>query len=166
MNETAGAIMDAAEARIRRDGYGGFSFREIATDIGIKSASVHYHFPTKEMLAASVAHRYTDRFFEALDERITAGDDIVGACRQVFRTAFSRDGKMCLCGALGATSQGLAPEIKAEVKRFFRCGIDRLVKEGLSRNDAVRVFATLEGAMLTANVLEDPSLFEDGTAAL
>ncbi|WP_157628311.1 helix-turn-helix domain-containing protein, partial [Ensifer sp. BR816] len=46
--------MDAAEERIRRAGYSGFSFREIAADVGVKSASVHYHFPTKERLAAAV----------------------------------------------------------------------------------------------------------------
>jgi TetR/AcrR family transcriptional repressor of nem operon len=61
MTEMRNAILDAAEARIRRGGYSGFSFREIAVDVGVKSSSVHYHFPTKEMLAAAVARRYTDR---------------------------------------------------------------------------------------------------------
>jgi TetR/AcrR family transcriptional repressor of nem operon len=166
MSETAGAILDAAEERIRRAGYSGFSFREIAADVGVKSASVHYHFPTKERLAAAVARRYTDRFFEAVDHRLALGDDTVQAWRQVFRGALHRDGKMCLCGALGATSQDLASEVRDEVKRFFLLGIERLVKGGLSRDTALHVLATLEGAMLTANVLDDPSMFENGTAAL
>lgn len=166
MNETAGAIMDAAEGRIRRAGYGGFSFREIAADVGVKSASVHYHFPTKEKLAAAVARRYTDRFFEAVDHRSALGDDVVQAWRHVFSAALRRDGKMCLCGALGATSQDLADEVRDEVKRFFVLGIKKLVKGGLSRETAVQVLATLEGAMLTANVLGDASMFEKGTAAL
>jgi TetR/AcrR family transcriptional repressor of nem operon len=166
MRETADAIMDAAEGRIRRAGYSGFSFREIAADVGVKSASVHYHFPTKEKLAAAVARRYTDRFFEAVDHRLALGDDIVQAWRQVFSVALHRDGKMCLCGALGATSQDLANEVSDEVKRFFLLGIERLARGGLSRDTALQVLATLEGAMLTANVLQDPSMFENGTAAL
>ncbi|HXV31441.1 MAG TPA: TetR/AcrR family transcriptional regulator [Sinorhizobium sp.] len=166
MSETTDAIMDAAEARIRRAGYSGFSFREIAADVGVKSASVHYHFPTKEKLAAAVARRYTDRFLEAVDHRLALGDGLVEAWRQVFRLALHRDGKMCLCGALGATSQDLASEVKEEVKRFFLIGIERLVKGGLRRETAVQVLATLEGAMLTANVLDDPSMFDNGTAAL
>src|SRR3712207_8206920 len=44
---TAERIMDAAERRIRAAGYGGFSFRELAAEVGVKSASVHHHFPTK-----------------------------------------------------------------------------------------------------------------------
>src|ERR1700721_1374918 len=57
--------MDLAEAHIRSAGYGGFSFRALAAEIGIKSASVHHHFPTKATMAAAVAQRYADRFFTA-----------------------------------------------------------------------------------------------------
>ncbi len=47
MSSIAESIMDAAELRMRGGGFNGFSFREIADDVGIKSSSVHYHFPTK-----------------------------------------------------------------------------------------------------------------------
>lgn len=48
MTDTSNAIMDATEERIRQGGYSGFSFREIAADVGVKSSSVHYHFPIKK----------------------------------------------------------------------------------------------------------------------
>src|ERR1700730_5694445 len=54
--------MDLAESHIRDAGYGGFSFRELAAEIGIKSASVHHHFPTNATMATAVARRYGDRF--------------------------------------------------------------------------------------------------------
>ena len=54
MRDVKTAILDAAERRMQIGGFGGFSFREIAADVGIKSSSVHYHFPTKENLAAAV----------------------------------------------------------------------------------------------------------------
>lgn len=44
--------MDIAEAHIREVGYWGFSFRDLAANIGIKSASVHHHFPTKAGMTA------------------------------------------------------------------------------------------------------------------
>ena len=59
---TAERLMDLAEDHIRNAGYGGFSFRDLAAEIGIKSASVHHHFPTKATMAAAVARRYGDRF--------------------------------------------------------------------------------------------------------
>lgn len=62
MNETAQRLMDLAEGHIRHAGYRGFSFRELAAELGIKSASVHHHFPTKATLAAAVVRRYADDF--------------------------------------------------------------------------------------------------------
>ena len=70
MSDAAVAIMDAAERRIRLGGFNGFSFREIAADVGIKSSSVHYHFPTKENLAAAVIHRYTDEVAELIEQEL------------------------------------------------------------------------------------------------
>src|ERR1700733_10309808 len=61
VNETAERLMDLAESHMRNAGYGGFSFRDLAAEIGIKSASVHHHFPTKATMAAAVARRYADR---------------------------------------------------------------------------------------------------------
>jgi len=166
MTDTVSAILDAAEERIRGAGYHGFSFRDIASDVGVKASSVHYHFPAKEKLAAAVARRYTDRFVEAVDAGVAQGADVVEAWRHVFRTALQRDGRMCLCGALAATSHELAEEIRVEVKRFFELGIEKLQEGGLDRASAVRVLSALEGAMLTANILDDQSIFETGSSAL
>ncbi len=53
------AILNAAENKARLGGYNNFSFRELANEVGIKSASVHYHFPTKADLGAELVKRYT-----------------------------------------------------------------------------------------------------------
>jgi len=166
MTDTVTAILDAAEERIRGAGYHGFSFRDVAADVGVKASSVHYHFPAKEKLAAAVARRYTDRFIEAVDAEVALGTDVVEAWRRVFRIALQRDGRMCLCGALAATSHELAEEIRAEVKRFFERGIENLRQGGLERAAAIRVLSALEGAMLTATILDDQSVFEAGSSAL
>ena len=70
MTDVKIAIMDAAERRMQQGGFGGFSFREIAADVGIKSSSVHYHFPTKENLAAAVIRRWAERTSERIEKRL------------------------------------------------------------------------------------------------
>ena len=55
MEKKEQAILKITEEMVRRGGYNGFSFREIAKQVGIKSSSVHYHFPTKEDLGVAVA---------------------------------------------------------------------------------------------------------------
>ena len=164
MSETATAIIDAAEQRIRAFGYHGFSFREIAADIGVKSSSVHYHFATKEALAAAVAHRYTLRFAEAVEAEIAAGLSVKTAWHTTFRRSLHLDGKMCLCGALAVTGQDLSDEVSREVRAFFEQGLAHLTAAGLTADDATHLLARLEGAMLLATVLNDFSAFDRATA--
>ncbi len=166
MSETVEAIMDSAERRIRAGGYGGFSFRDLAADVGVKSASVHYHFPTKGELVAAVARRYNDRVAQAVDAEIAAGTSVVKAWREVFRGALAEGPAMCLCGSLGAISSELTPEVTDEVRHFFDRGVESLMTGGLSREDATRVFATLEGAILIASARNDATIFDAATADL
>jgi len=170
MNETAERLMDLAEARIRQAGYRGFSFRDLAAEIGIKSASVHHHFPTKAGMAAAVARRYGDRFFEVVARRDDeSGDDAIAIYRSAFRSAIERDGRMCLNGVLGAEAGGLPPEVVAEIKMFFRRCIDDLSSR-IGGADAVarafHVMAALEGGLILARAYHDISAFDQATARL
>src|SRR3984957_8744713 len=109
--------MDLAEAHMRNKGYGGFSFCDLAAELGIKSASVHHHFPTKAGMAAAVARRYAERFFELVSHR--AGErpgDVIATYRSVFRDEIERDGRMGLTGMLGAEAGGLPSEVVEEVE--------------------------------------------------
>jgi TetR/AcrR family transcriptional repressor of nem operon len=163
MSDIAAAILDAAERRIREAGYNGFSFRDLAADVGVKSSSVHYHFPTKEQLAAAVARRYTERFIVSVGAEMDSGHDVMSAWRRVFRRAWVEDGRMCLCGILGVMSQDLPEEVASEVRRFFKVGLDALVAANVSRADAIKLLAGLEGAMLMANALGDVSVFDQAS---
>src|SRR5258708_29556061 len=154
MNETAERLMDLAEARIRQAGYRGFSFRDLAAEIGIKSASVHHHFPTKAGMAGAVGRRYGDRFFEMVVPRHDeSGDDVIAIYRSAFRSAIERDGRMCLNGVLGAEAGGLPPEVVAEIAMFFRRCIDDLSSR-IGGADAVarafHVMAAVEGSLILA----------------
>src|SRR5262245_30266387 len=139
MSDVAGAIMDAAERRIRLGGFNGFSFREIAADVGIKSSSVHYHFPTKEKLAAAVIHRYTDEVAELIDRELTVEGDPVKVWTRAFRGTLHSEDRMCPATVLGAGSLDLPQEVAVEVRRFFKMCIDKLVAEGISSNSAVEL---------------------------
>ncbi len=166
MSETATAIIDAAERRIRAFGYHGFSFREIAADTGVKSSSVHYHFPTKEALAAAVARRYTLRFAEAVEAEMAAGYAVKAAWQKCFRQSLRHDGKMCLCGALAVTSHDLSDEVTREVRAFFEQGLAQLTSAGLTIDAANQLLAQLEGAMLLATILNDFDAFDRATVGI
>ena len=51
--DTKQTILEAARRVVQSRGYNALSFRELAKEVGIKSASIHYHFPTKGDLGAA-----------------------------------------------------------------------------------------------------------------
>jgi len=163
MGDVATAIMDAAERRMRIGGFNGFSFREIAADVGVKSSSVHYHFPTKEKLAAAVVHRYTDEVADIIDQKLATDPDPVKVWTRAFRGTLHSDERMCPCAVLGAGALDLPPEVAAEVKRFFKMCLDKLVAGGLSANSAAELLATITGAMVVANALNDIGIYDRAT---
>lgn len=164
MSDRRDAILDVAERLIRAQGYSGFSFREVAKEVGIKSASVHYHFPTKPDLAAAVAKRYRERFAQALDEKETQGVARVSAWRALFYTALQRDGLMCLCGILAVEGDTLPADVAGEARAFLTFGIASLNEA--CPGQGVRILSQLEGAMLIARAAGDPEVFAEATGNL
>jgi TetR/AcrR family transcriptional repressor of nem operon len=170
VKETAERLMDVAEAHIRNAGYSGFSFRDLAAEIGIKSASVHHHFPTKATMAAAIARRYAGRFFAAVARQPNeTAEDAISAYRSTFKAALDRDGMICLFGVLGAEAGGLSPEIAKEILFFFRRCIEDLSQriggpDGETR--AFQVMATLEGGMMLARACGNIEAFDQAAAGL
>ena len=170
---TAVAIMDAAQRLVQAVGYNGLSFRDLATAVGVRSASVHYHFPTKGHLGAAIARRYTDRLVERLGEFDAAGANpksSLAAYVSVIGDTLDQDGRMCLCGMLAAETDAIPPEVRAEVRRFIDLNVSWLASvlqriNGATtitapvREHATAIFAALEGAMLIARGAGDPALF-------
>src|ERR1700747_84766 len=166
MNDMKTAIMDAAELRMQQAGFSGFSFREIAADVGIKSSSVHYHFPTKEDLAAAVIRRWAGYTSELIDKELKKDPDPVRVWTKAFRgTAFSK-AHMCPCTVLGAASQDLPKQVAKEVKGFFKMCQDKLVAKGLSPSKAAEVLSTIPGALVVANALGDTAEYDRATRDL
>ena len=160
------AIMDAAERRIQLGGFGGFSFREIAADVGVKSSSVHYHFPTKEDLAAAVIRRWAEETSNSSTRNWRRDPDPVRVWTNAFRGTALSEGRMCPCTVLGAASQDLPPEVAREVKGFFKMCLDKLVAEGLSPSNAAEVLSTITGALVIANALGDTAAYDRATSDL
>lgn len=164
------ALLAVAQEKVRAGGYANFSFRELADIVGIKSASVHYHFPTKADLGAELAKQYTQQFLDTLgspNDILARNEDPIVTYIDLFRTSLLRDKKMCLCGLLGAESDALPDKVKYETKRFFERNIEWLEQAFFAKNikdeakpKAIELLARLEGAMLMSKTLGDLEVFD------
>jgi len=177
MSETEQFILNTTEDMIRQGGYNGFSFRNIADAIGIKSSSVHYHFETKEKLGVATTRRYTENFISSLGdpEQLKLSDvNPVVFYITAFRDAITSDKGMCLCGILSTESNSLPESIVSELNVFFDRNVEWLeqayqqigtsVKN--SKNKALHTLSLLEGAMLICTSKKDLSFFDLSTQTI
>ncbi|MEO1520065.1 MAG: TetR/AcrR family transcriptional regulator [Cyanobacteria bacterium J06633_2] len=64
---TAQKILDVAQDIVRRHGYSAFSYADISQQVGIRKASIHYHFPSKDELVKRLVMRYRDNISQQCD---------------------------------------------------------------------------------------------------
>lgn len=131
LSGSAERVVDAAETLIQHAGYNGFSYDDIARQIGIKKPSIHHHFSTKAELVAVVAQRYTHRFREQLlqiEGRHAKATDRLRAYAGLFQRTYAQERRLCVCGMLGAEAEALPPDVASEVQRFFTVNLDWLAQ--------------------------------------
>lgn len=172
---TADAILDTAQRLIQTRGYNAFSYRDIAQALGIRSASIHYHFPTKTDLGARLAARYRRLFRAELDAIVEGEPDAVERLLKfadLFQQTFEVESRLCLCGMLSAEIATLPEGVAAEVEGFFRdteAWLVAVLEEGRkakrfsfsgpAKEQARLLLALLEGAMVVARGLRDRAHF-------
>lgn len=164
--ETKEKILDAAERRVRKAGFAEMSFRDLAADIGIKSASVHYHFPTKPELGEALIVRYAERFQQKLDDiPLNDLDTALNGFLGLYDEAFVLDEAICLCAIMGAEAMGLPAAVNQRTKAFFE--MNRNWLQMLLRTHSIQsaddmaamIVAALEGGMIVASASNDRTLF-------
>jgi TetR/AcrR family transcriptional repressor of nem operon len=172
---TAARILDVAERLVQSRGFNGFSYADVAAELGITKASLHYHFPGKAELGEALIRRYAARFADALREIDANGQDVPGklAAYAALYAGVLQEQRMCLCGMMAADYATLPPEMREAVVRFFdenQSWLEGVLEQGLSegavryqgsaRDEAQLIISTLEGAMLVARPYGDPERFQ------
>lgn len=77
-------ILDEAERLFRTRGYNAVTMRDIAREVGIRQASLYYHFPSKEQLFVAVTERMFERHRTGLQQAI---HDVGGDLRSQLHAA-------------------------------------------------------------------------------
>lgn len=168
MRDTRHELLMEAELLVRARGYSGFSFAHLAEAVGIRKASIHYYFRTKDDLAIALVAAYDARYDEALASIMASSEDglaRIDAYGQLYLDGVEKR-LGCLCAVL-ATEIDLLPErLRADIARFFAkhiAWLERVLREGIANGTigaeidpaagARMIIATLEGALMMERVL-------------
>jgi TetR/AcrR family transcriptional repressor of nem operon len=178
---TSTQILDVAERLAQTRGFNGFSYADIAAELGITKPSLHYHFATKAELGRSLIERYTASFGAVLTQIEASGLDAGAQLRryvQVYGDVLGYD-RLCLCGMLAAEVTTLPDPMQRAIRTFFEENEAWLIRvleagrrartlsfEGDAREVAGVLTAGLEGAMLLARSYGDRKRFATAAARL
>lgn len=173
-------LLNCAENVARRHGFNGFSYADLANEIGIRKASIHYHFPSKADLAVALIERYANTFAHTLaviDETTDVAADRLAAYVQCYRSALGGGVKLCLCVAFSISRDSLSEEALVELDTFHSDSLTWLTKtfELANRdgsvshssepmNEACALLAAVEGAQLIARSTKKVTDFDRATA--
>jgi TetR/AcrR family transcriptional repressor of nem operon len=179
--DTSSRILDAAERLVQIRGFNGFSYADVATELGLSRAALHYHFAGKAELGEALISRYAARFAEELDSVDAKGGDAhvkLDAYVKLYGDVLQGE-RMCLCGMLAAEYRTLPETMRVTVRRFFddnEVWLEGVLEEGRAAGtlrfagpatDVARmIVGSLEGAMLVARPYDDVARFQSAVGYL
>jgi TetR/AcrR family transcriptional repressor of nem operon len=177
----ATAILDVAELLAQTRGYNGFSYADIAVQLGVTKASLHYHFPSKAELGRALIERYRVMFavaLAAIDRQSRAPGEKLRQYVELYSAVLSNK-RMCLCGMLAAEHATLPAAMQTSLKRFFDDNerwLTAVLRDGLrsgtlqfqesAQARARLLLGALEGAMLVARSYSRPERFQAAAAQM
>ena len=167
---TSQLILDVARSIVRNRGYSAFSYADIAKEVGIRKASIHYHFPAKDDLVKELVKDYRQTLVVKLRE-IEKGELTPQEQLQEFVNLY-RDGlqneQICLCGMLSADFSVLSVDVKKELQLYLevtQAWLSKLLHRGIEEQvwqcsqplelEAKTMIAILQGTQLLARISED-----------
>ncbi len=179
--ETRAHLLTAAERAVRARGFDAVSYADLAEEVGIRKASIHYHFPKKADLAEALIADYVARLAQErrkLAAHATGGAAIAGLIA-LYREALDDGRQLCLCVALAAGRDSLDDRVRGHLARFhedsvawLRDAFRRAREDGSIRrvsgpaDEARAALALLEGAQIMARAAQDVTIYDAATKAL
>ena len=173
--DTRQKILNVAQRLIQTRSFHGFSFQDIAEEVGIRKASLYHYFDSKDQVAIAVLDRAADWVRAQMEK--TEGQEPsqrLEAYFDMFRVIHGKGERMCPGGSFGAVFGAVSSPIHAALHRFSQMHLNLLegiMREGVARGQfsigdqrprevAVQILASIQGALLTGRMTEDPHVID------
>jgi AcrR family transcriptional regulator len=162
-------ILNLAEAFLQDKGFNGFSYAHIASELGVKNAAIHYHFPTKEDLGCAVIQRYRDRFKLWVNNarvKDLPPQEKLDWFFSIYTATRADKGKVCLVGSMEAEFNSIPAALQHDVQALHKellTWLEAALSEGREAgvfqfngepaNKAALILSSLQGALQMARAL-------------
>ena len=176
LSPKAAELLTHTRELLTSGGYNSFSYADLAARVGISKASIHHHFPTKELLVTTVVALYRQDARDGLaylvkkfNEPVRQLEAYAGYWEDCIR---SGDSPFCICAMLATELPTIPEGVAAEVRTHFRdlttwlasvlergAALGQFRLNGSPTESARGFMAVVHGAMLVARATDDPKVF-------
>jgi TetR/AcrR family transcriptional regulator, transcriptional repressor for nem operon len=173
--ETRTKILNSAQRLIQTRSFEGFSFQDIADEVGIRKASLYHHFDSKDAVAIAVLKRGADWVTGQLDAtKELAPPERLERYFDLFHDLHGKAERMCPGGSFASVLGAVSPAVQRALHAFTKMHLDWLegvVREGAElgafeigeqapRDVALQIFSSVQGALLTGRLTADPGVLD------
>jgi TetR/AcrR family transcriptional regulator, transcriptional repressor for nem operon len=173
--ETRTKILNSAQRLIQTRSFEGFSFQDIADEVGIRKASLYHHFDSKDAVAIAVLKRGADWVTGRLDAtKELAPPERLERYFDLFHDLHGKAERMCPGGSFASVFGAVSPAVQRALHAFTKMHLDWLegvVREGAAlgafeigeqapRDVALQIFSSVQGALLTGRLTADPGVLD------
>ncbi|MEM7242019.1 MAG: TetR/AcrR family transcriptional regulator [Pseudomonadota bacterium] len=158
-------IVMAAATLLKEHGEAGFSLREVAKVVGMKLASLQYHFPNKAELMTEILNFIMDAYLAEIEAAVaSAGDDPVEQLKSAARALSGLgeieedDGRLEIHLWSMALTDSLVRKTMDECHKFY---IDKMSGMIAAANSTIDAQEAKKRAVLIASLQEGSMLFMD-----
>lgn len=162
-------ILNLAESLLQDKGFNGFSYANIAAELGVKNAAIHYHYPSKEDLGIAVIQRYRERFRLWINN--SRVKDLTPEAKldwflSIYTNMRADQGKICLVGSMEAEFNSIPKGLQGEVQGLHKellTWLQATLTEGKEAgvfgfkgepaDKAALILSTVQGALQMARAL-------------
>ncbi|WP_199152772.1 TetR/AcrR family transcriptional regulator [Chromobacterium sp. ASV23] len=167
--DTRKRILDLAEELLLTRGFNGFSYQHISSELGVRNAAIHYHFPKKNDLGVALIQRYRRRFQRFIEQQADWGaaeqlESYFGLSDQYYQ----QRKQICPSGIFSTEFQTLPEDMRQEAAAFidemrqWAVAIVRKGREagamryaGTPEAVGMLLFAALQGGLQLARIDEN-----------
>ena len=173
LNPTAEALLDAAQELVQDRGFNAFSYKDLAASVGIRTASIHYHFPAKADLGKGLIERYLVALRQSLGQ-IDSKNTNFAARLRAFIALYRKtenQGAICLCGSMASDWNTLDPAVQQLVGEYLNeseSWVAQQIRAGMRSGEfsfsgkpkeaAASLIASLQGGLMLARAQGGPSV--------
>lgn len=128
-------ILEIADNLVSVNGLNAFSYKDISNMVGIKTSSIHYHFPAKTDLILALINRSSKAQHQLISSWNNSPPLLQLEHFLDYYLSLAKEKKMCIILAISSDIIGLDEKIKFELGKFYdslKVWIMYILEEGLT----------------------------------